>query len=545
MKSVLSRQSGAILLLMLLFLALGVMAWFITVSPSPRRELAMAEKLAMAREALLGYAVLYPDARANRKGFVPGHLPCPDTDEALGYEGAEAGVCGSKGVSILGHFPWRSLSMPPLLGSDTECLWYLVSGNHKAEPKADLLNPDTAGLIEIVAADGQTVIAENVVAVLFAPGAPLPGQTRSFRAGADGSECRRDYDARQYLENAAPNPAAEGITRVMVGKNESVAWISREEWVAGVETRLSPEVFFADEDQADALMLTQRIAACIMAFSKANELQRLPWAAPLELTAAVPETFNFAKLADQKNRLAGRPPYSVFNSLQALGTKDVVIEPSFVTCMEKYASHSSCRLLVRGQCPDFEAVDGRPDSGSYNSHNGWWDKWKEHFFYLVAPNFSPAASEAEDCEAAPDGCLLVAGRPYAAAVIFAGEALKHQNRTGNGRMNAAQYLEGENAISIQHGGRTLSISGNDQISCIAAEADGLRLIANCGRDDCKSSVGLWLACQENGGEQCALPETFSGCACYGVMMRWQDEACAFASPRPLCRRLLARIKSCA
>jgi len=541
---VLSRQSGAILLLILLFLALGVMAWFITVSPSPRRELATAEKLAMAREALLGYAVIYPEARANRKGFVPGHLPCPDTDSSLGYEGAEAGVCAGKGISVLGRFPWRSLSMPPLKGSDTECLWYLVSGNHKAEPKADLLNPDTDGLIEIVSADGQTVIAENVVAVLFAPGAPLPGQTRSFRAGADGSECRRDYDARQYLENNAPNPAAEGITRVMVGKNESMTWITRDEWAARIEARLSPDIFFAGGEEPDALMLTQRIAACVMAFGKANEFQRLPWAAPLELTAAVPETFHFSRLADQKNRLAGRPPYSVFNSLKALSAKDFT-EQSFVTCIDKDSSHSSCRLLVRGQCPDFEAVDGRPDGSSYNSHNGWWDKWKDHFFYLVAPNFAPAAVESEDCEAAPGGCLLVAGRPYAAAVIFAGEALEHQKRTGDDRMNAAQYLEGENAISIQHGGRILSVVGNDQISCIRAEADGLRLVANCGRDDCKSNAGQWLACQEIGGASCALPETFSGCACYGVMMRWQNEACAFASPRPLCRRLLARMKSCA
>ncbi|MDR0233765.1 MAG: hypothetical protein LBI31_03040, partial [Zoogloeaceae bacterium] len=205
--SVLSRkkQSGAVLLLMLLLLTLGALAWSLSAEP-PRRDLGTAETLATAKEVLLGYAAFYPDARDNRKGFVPGHLPCPDMDESLGYEGVESGNCGIKGISALGHFPWRSLGVPPPRDSEAECLWYLVSGNHKAEPKADLLYPDTAGLIEIVSVDGKTAIAKEVVAVLFAPGKPLPGQARQHRTSADGkeSECRRDYDASRYLEHAAP-----------------------------------------------------------------------------------------------------------------------------------------------------------------------------------------------------------------------------------------------------------------------------------------------------------------------------------------------------
>ena len=538
MKASKTPQSGAVLLLLLLVLLLGGVSWFLAGYSSSRRDLLAAEKLALAKEALLGYAVFYPEARDNRKGFVPGHLPCPDTDSALGNEGAEAGTCGSKGVSALGLFPWRSLGLPPPRGSGGECLWYMVSGNHKAEPKADLLNFDTAGLIEIIAADGVTVVAQNVVAVLFAPGAPLPGQRRTVRPGAEGSECRRNYDARQYLENHAPNQEAEGVTRVQLGKNENMLWITRAEWISRLEARLSPDIFFA-EDGADAPMLTQRLAACIMRFAEMNEYQRLPWAAPLELKAAAPETFHFSKMADQKNLLAGRPPYSVFNSLKAL---EKTSHPAFATCLGKDATHSSCRLLVRGFCPEFAAVDGRPDGASYNSHNGWWDKWKDHFFYLVAPDFAPAPVAAGDCESAPSNCLLVAGKPYAAAVIFAGEALPEQNRAGAGRMAAAQYLEGENALSIQHGGRVLAISGNDQISCIAAGDDGYHLVANCGREDCQSNAGQWLDCQEKGGV-CPLPEAFSGCACYGAARAWQAEACAFAMPR--CQRLWAKMRSCA
>ncbi|MDR1849944.1 MAG: hypothetical protein LBQ75_07885, partial [Zoogloeaceae bacterium] len=418
------REGGAVLLLILLCLTFGALAWSFGMNPPQRRALATAEKLARAREALLGYAVLYPEARENRQGFVPGHLPCPD-DNSLDNEGTEAGNCGSKGVSALGHFPWRSLGMPPQKDDAAECLWYLVSGNHKAGPKADLLNPDTTGLIEIVAADGKTVLAEQVVAVLFAPGAPLPGQTRRHNTSKGGkeSECRRDYDASQYLdriatiENDAPNPVAEGITRVLVSNHETVndrlVWITRDEWAARLQARLPANTFFAEDAATDALMLTQRIAACLMRFGEANEYQRLPWATPLEQTGNAPETFHYSRMTDQKNRLAGRPPYSVYNSVKAIGASAFAI-PEFKNCAT--ASDLSCRWLIRERCPDFMRVDGRPDNGSYdsgtfNSHNGWWDKWKDHFFYLVAPDFAPAALNAGDCETMPDGCLRVAGVP--------------------------------------------------------------------------------------------------------------------------------------
>ena len=497
-----SRHSGAALLVVLLILILGGLGWFLQQAPAPasvksERDQTTAQALAGAKEALLGYAAYYPESNSNpsdaphpRKGFVPGHLPCPDTGNALENEGAEAGTCESKGISAIGHFPWRSLGVPPPRDGEGECLWYAVSGNHKANPKADLLNPDSDALLTIVTADG-TTLAEQVVAVLFSAGASLPDQQREYTKG----ECRWDYDASRFLDtlngvnNAALNAAPEGISRFIVANanatfNDRLLWITRDELFARVEARLPPDALFAENypTDADALALTQRVATCLMRFGEENAQYRLPWAAPLNLTAAAPETFHFDRLADAKNLLAGRAPYSVSYSQEIL--KGALLS----ACPASNRTHSACRLLVKDACPDFLPVAGRPDSGNtYNSHNGWWDKWKDHLFYVVAPGFAPKDAAAADCAATPEECLQIGGHAYAAAVIFAGAPLPGQTRQGtNAKMQIAHYLEGENAITLQTGGKKLERAGNDRIACIAYNAtaafDAARfsLVADCG-----------------------------------------------------------------
>ncbi|MDR1351416.1 MAG: hypothetical protein LBJ59_11715, partial [Zoogloeaceae bacterium] len=251
------RQSGAAALALLLLLILGALGWFLRSSSAQTlksgRDAQSAEALFLAKEALLGYALAYPEGGAGRKGLVPGHLPCPDTGNTLEHEGAESGTCGGKGVSVIGHFPWRSLGVPPPRDGGGECLWYAVSGNYKANPKADLLNPDTAGLIKIMASDGHTVLADEVVAVLFAPGAPLDGQSRQYLKG----ECRWDYAAHAFLDgfagiaNNAPNMAAEGESRFIVADapanfNDRLLWITRDELFSQVRARLPVDALFAE-----------------------------------------------------------------------------------------------------------------------------------------------------------------------------------------------------------------------------------------------------------------------------------------------------------
>ncbi|MDR0528693.1 MAG: hypothetical protein LBG69_03660 [Zoogloeaceae bacterium] len=562
------RQQGAALLLIVFFLLLGGLSWKLwqerTAGGKLRvaREQAAARSLALAKEALLGYAAAYPESRAARAGFPPGFLPCPDMGgmTALGKEGAEAGTCGGKGVSALGHFPWRSLGLTPPRDGVSECLWYLVSGGHKASPKGDLLNPDTSGLIEILAADGQTVLDKDAVAVLFAPGTPVfsafSRQTRG--AKAEEGECRLDYEARQFLESLTQDGVgaeAEGVTRLALPEegnagagNDRLLWISRAEWEARQSERWGAADFFATSADfapgtaaKEERAIAQRLAVCLMRFGAANTRARLPWAAPLELTASAPETFHFDRLADAKNRLAGRPPYSAGRSIQTLAA-DL---SGFSDCPASNLTHSACRLLIKSRCPEWTAAAGPINED--NSQHGWWDKWKDHFFYLVAPGFSPGATPPDapppNCAATPEACLLVHGHFYAAAVIFAGAALPEQRREGNLRMDAAQYLEGQNAVSVKNGGRILEAAGNDEIACIAYDADGegggqFRLVPHCGAQDCRSKAARWRQCAE-AGRECAEEETLlSGCAAFTAAARWRAARCPKQSGKEICRAVL-------
>ncbi|MDR2366107.1 MAG: hypothetical protein LBD68_09725 [Zoogloeaceae bacterium] len=552
------RQSGAAALALLLLLTLGSLSWFLRFSSAQTvqagRDARSAEALFLAKEALLGYALAYPESRLERRHFVPGHLPCPDTGNTLENEGAESGVCGGKGVSVIGHFPWRSLGVPSPRDGSGECLWYAVSGNYKASPKADLLNPDTAGLIQIVAADGHTVLADDVVAVLFAPGMPLDGQARQYAKG----ECRWDYVASAFLDalsgvaNSAPSDAAEGESRFIAaearaGFNDHLLWITRAELFAHVQARLLADALFAEDvpETADTLALTQRVAACLMRFGAANARRRLPWASPLSMGSEAPNTFHYEKFYDKENLLAGRAPYAVARSQHVLNSA----LGDWTGCAAGSQSAVACRLLVIEKCADFTPVAGGDDSRK-NSKDGWWDKWKDHLFYVVAPGFAPADAPAVDCAATPDECLRVNGVPYAAAVIFAGAALSGQTRATRGsRMLAANYLEGANAHTLQNGGQTLEIAGNDQIACILgpdADHPDFRLVANCGQQDCRQRAKALRVCLENTGNDCAaLRAGLEGCACRGAAdasAACQSAATRDASP---CRRALADLRSCA
>ncbi|MDR2625504.1 MAG: hypothetical protein LBC37_04150 [Zoogloeaceae bacterium] len=555
-----ARQSGAAALVLLLLLILGALGWFLSAFPAQalknERAARSAEALFSAKEALLGYAAAYPESRPERQHFVPGHLPCPDTGNALENEGAESGACGGKGVSVLGHFPWRSLGVPPPRDGSGECLWYAVSGNYKVSPKADLLNPDTAGLIKIVAADGHTLLADEVVAVLFAPGAPLDGQTRQYIKG----ECRWDYAAQAFLDttagiaNGAPNEAAEGESRFLVAEtradfNDQLLWITRDELFSYVRARLSNDALFAEElsDTADTRALTQRVAACLMRFGEHNAHRRLPWASPLNMGAGAPDTFHYEKFYDKENLLAGRAPYAVARSQNVLHST----LGDWTDCAANSQSIVACRLLIAEKCADFAPVAGGDDSRK-NSKDGWWDKWKDHLFYVVSPGFAPMDAPAADCAATPEKCLRVNGVAYAAAVIFSGETLAGQTRaTRASRMLAANYLEGMNAQTLQNGGQTLEIAGNDQIACIAgpdATHPGFRLVANCGQQDCRQRAENLRACLENAKSDCAAPHAaLEGCACKGAADTLRSEKCqeAAAVSTPVCRNALADLRGCA
>lgn len=167
----------------------GMFTFYRTDVVQTQNERATGDALAATRAALIAYAVhregpvqptggslvlLPPEAR-------PGDLPCPDTD-GDGYANAPCRTT----ASLLGRVPWKTLRISEPKDGAGETLWYALASTFRewdsfptATPSSQRrINSDTRGNISVRAADGSTVLTNNAVAVVFAPGAPLGAQNR-------------------------------------------------------------------------------------------------------------------------------------------------------------------------------------------------------------------------------------------------------------------------------------------------------------------------------------------------------------------------------
>ena len=175
--------------------------------------------LAAARDALIGYAVSYPDQHSGRHG--PGYLPCPDTSG----NGSPNTPCRA---ASLGRLPWRRLGLHDPRDGAGERLWYALDRRFRANGyKHRPLNRETAADLVV---DGRGGIA----AVILAPGPALPSQDRA----------RDRFDPAQYLEGGNETPG-DG-TYVSRGApsapprdrfNDRVAAISRDDLMAAAASR--------------------------------------------------------------------------------------------------------------------------------------------------------------------------------------------------------------------------------------------------------------------------------------------------------------------
>ena len=426
MSGAFSRQRGLALLLLLLVVFLGSAALLIErLQPNTlqrRRDASSDAALAVAKEALLAYALTCGEAHANK---LPGYLPCPDsgTRGVNLHEGSADPPCGHKGVSVIGRLPWHQLGIEPPRDGSGECLWYAVAGAFKNDPAADMLNWDSLGQLIVMAADGKGYVAgavaeERAAAVIFAPGAPVGGQGRESSTPAP--LCGGNYRPENYLDaagawsNALVSPLADAATTFVAGG-------------AGVNDRLlviTPrEIFVAIQRRADfqtqARERLRRLAGCIAAYGAHNRAgpgdRRLPWAAPLTLA----DYGDNDAYIDEPGRLAGRLPYRVASSRAATAN-----------------AMTTTALITSGNCPPpWTALDDE-----------WYRNWKDQLFYAVAAAFTPAAQPPGAC----GNCLSVdhAGR-YAAVLLFAGAKLAGQQRTTPGDKSLiASYLEERNAASF-------------------------------------------------------------------------------------------------
>ena len=174
--------------------------------------------LNQAKQALLSYAMNYPDLRANpEKG--PGFLPCPDRNN----DGRPESNCASSTGTTLGRLPFAILGLDDPRDSSGERLWYAVSPDFRnTRSNHALINSETPGQFNV---DERN----DVVAVVIAPGPPVAHQYR-----------RPGNNAADYLEGDNTS-VADGRFSAFAG-NDQVDVITRAELMAVVERRVLNEV---------------------------------------------------------------------------------------------------------------------------------------------------------------------------------------------------------------------------------------------------------------------------------------------------------------
>ena len=174
--------------------------------------------LNQAKQALLSYAMNYPELRANpEKG--PGFFPCPDRNN----DGRPETNCASGTGTTLGRLPFSILGLDDPRDSSGERLWYALSPAFKnTQANQAVINSETPGQLTV---DG----TGDVVAIVMAPGSPVDQQYT--RPGSNPAD---------YLEGDNAR-VADGVFSAVAG-NDQLAVITRAELMSVVEQRVINEL---------------------------------------------------------------------------------------------------------------------------------------------------------------------------------------------------------------------------------------------------------------------------------------------------------------
>lgn len=227
------REQGVSLLILMVLVVAGALVYLLG-SFSPQvvdsyRVRKTEEALALAREALIGYALKYRDQEGD--SVVYGYLPLPDLGTSrnnnigCAEEGCDAANFTGNGddVTVIGRLPWRTLGTEALRDGHGECLWYAVAGSHQRIHRASPMNWDTLGQLDVQVANGSGALASIVnsahdhpVAVIFSPGAILGSQDRGRDTlSTDKVDvCGGNYNPANYLD---PEPLPDPATATGLG----------------------------------------------------------------------------------------------------------------------------------------------------------------------------------------------------------------------------------------------------------------------------------------------------------------------------------------
>jgi len=230
-----NRQKGVIVLAIMLMLLAGssymLVKKFNANAIKARADVKTQQAMKTAKQALISYAVTYPDNVNPDEG--PGYLLCPD----INNDGVAGSSCSDAGNTTTGRLPFKTLELEEIRDGSGTRLWYAISENYRNNPKQVPLNSDTAGQLTVLQESGGACISpgciQDVVAVIIAPGEPLSGQ--DDRGGV--AENISDY---LEAENANFEPffAQSGGADF----NDRITIITRDEVMAAVEKRILGDV---------------------------------------------------------------------------------------------------------------------------------------------------------------------------------------------------------------------------------------------------------------------------------------------------------------
>ncbi|WP_028455227.1 hypothetical protein [Chitinilyticum litopenaei] len=249
-----ARQHGAALLLLLFIVVLGTLSLLLGATGRQdadvrRRQQSMAA-LQQARQALIDWSV----AQAGNAGVGncagggtgqacnPFELPCPDRNAPnLLAAGSSSLPCNGGAATRSGRLPWRTLDLPPLVDGYGESLWLVVDAAYakrNGANEARKVNHDALATLEVFDASGQclTPPGQRAVAVVFAPGPPLAGQSRPANSAADYLDAAGGRDNAVATGPFHVPPAGSGQA------NDQLLIITAADLERAVQQRLGREV---------------------------------------------------------------------------------------------------------------------------------------------------------------------------------------------------------------------------------------------------------------------------------------------------------------
>ena len=347
--------------------------------------------MGMIRDALI--------ARAASDRNRPGSLPCPDVDNDGLSLGPGPEWTGSACTSYIGRVPWQTLDLPDLRDADGERFWYALSPAFRDSSAGGPLSSDTPGSLTVAG----TPSATDVVAIIIAPGAPLPGQTR------DPANTTISSELPQYLEG--DNSNADSTYQAGPESstfNDRLLVITRDMLMPPVEQRVARQ--------------TRR---CLENFA-ASAGGRYPFAARMSDVGTYPDgVFISPGVYNTTNNYYGRIPSTLDATNAALG----------------------------GTSYAWPIDDPLPGSGSTRCFQSgtWWDSWRELLLYRIAPAYLPSAATPGPCGT----CLQVDGQgDVKFVVIVAGRALSSPSQTSRSTVKTVaqyyleQYQSFDNAVAF-------------------------------------------------------------------------------------------------